>query len=204
VRRVAEHRPGNRDENAYRPSAAELEAFRHGQRDAYGRDAVEYNPLAARVTGGFTGSTDEILQWAAHKWGIPENVVRAVATTESRWRMSQLGDRQAVRDPSRYPARSRVPGTSDVYQSLGVMQVRWTPEGLHPGTEPLRWKSTAFNVDYWAAVVRYYFDGRCDWCGAGYGPGQAWASIGAWWSPSPWNASAGYLRRVRTQLALRR
>jgi autotransporter family porin len=36
-----------------------------------------------RVTGNFTGTTDEIIQWAAHKWGIDEDVVRSVATAES-------------------------------------------------------------------------------------------------------------------------
>ena len=42
-----------------------------------------YNPLIKYVTGGFTGTTDEIIQWAAHKWGIPEDILRAVAVNES-------------------------------------------------------------------------------------------------------------------------
>jgi hypothetical protein len=189
--------------NAYRPSAGELDAFRNGQKDKYGRTAVMYNPLTARVTGGFSGTTDEILQWAAHKWGIPEDVVRAVAVNESGWKMSQLGDRKTVANPLLYPAQSRIAGTSDVYQSLGVTQIKWTPEGLHPGTEPLRWKSTAFSADYWGSVIRYYFNGVCDWCGTGYSAGQDWASIGAWYNPSPWGTSTDYVQHVQTWMAQR-
>jgi hypothetical protein len=160
-----------------------------------------FNPLSARVTGDFAGSTDEILQWAAHKWGIPEDVVRAVAVNESSWRARKLGDRATVANPRAYPAQSRVPGTRDVHQSLGITQIKWTPEGLHTGTEPLRWKSTAFAADYWGATIRYYFDGRCDWCGKRYSAGQAWASIGAWYDPSPWGASTDYVDHVRTWMA---
>ncbi len=180
-----ENRWDNKSANHYSPSDEELEAFRNGQRDQYGRTAVKYNPLAQYVTGGFTGTTDEILQWAAQKWGIPEDVVRAVAVGESWWRMSQLGDPHGGVDASAYPEQSRIDDDS-VYQSLGIMQIKWTTEGLHRGTEPLRWKSTAFNVDYWAATVRYYFDGYCDWCGPDYAAGEEWESVAAWCSPSPW------------------
>ncbi len=190
VRPAPETRPGNAVANGYRPSAAELNLFRNGQTDGYGRTALTYNRLTAHVTGGFSGTTDEILQWAARKWGIPEDVVRAVAANESWWSMAQLGDARTVIDAGSYPEQSRIAGTSDVYQSLGIMQVKWTPQGLHPGTEPLRWRSTAFNADYWGAVVRYYFDGLCDWCGSGYAAGQERNSIGAWYNPSPWGTGS--------------
>ena len=36
-----------------------------------------------RVTGDFTGTTDEILQWGACKWGIDADLVRAEAQQES-------------------------------------------------------------------------------------------------------------------------
>jgi len=41
--------------------------------------------LLKRVDGRFTGTTDEILQWAACKWGLPDNVFRADAAEESTW-----------------------------------------------------------------------------------------------------------------------
>ncbi|PWU22680.1 MAG: hypothetical protein C5B48_09850 [Candidatus Rokuibacteriota bacterium] len=175
-----EIRPANTAANHYVPSAAELAAF-HG--------AGSFNPLERYVTGGFSGTTDEILQWGAHKWGIPEDIVRAVAVDESWWKQSGMGDRVDGVNAALYPAQSRIDADS-VYQTLGIMQIRWAPDGsLHPGTEPLRWKSTAFSVDYWGATVRYYYDGRCDWCGSGYGPGQAWESVGAHYDPYPWRNS---------------
>jgi hypothetical protein len=41
--------------------------------------------LLQRVTGHATGTTDEIMQWAACKWGLADNVLRAVAVRESTW-----------------------------------------------------------------------------------------------------------------------
>ena len=41
--------------------------------------------LLPRVDGQFTGTTDEIFQWAACKWGLPDNVIRAAAYAESTW-----------------------------------------------------------------------------------------------------------------------
>jgi hypothetical protein len=41
--------------------------------------------LLPRVDGQFTGTTDEIIQWAACKWGLPDNYLRAEADTESTW-----------------------------------------------------------------------------------------------------------------------
>jgi hypothetical protein len=36
-----------------------------------------------QVTGNFTGTTTEIIQWAACKWGIDEDTIRADAVQES-------------------------------------------------------------------------------------------------------------------------
>ena len=44
------------------------------------------------VTGRYRGTTDEILQWAARKWGFDPDLFRAVATVESYWNMSVVGD----------------------------------------------------------------------------------------------------------------
>jgi hypothetical protein len=134
-------------------------------------------------------STDDLIQWVSHKWGIPTDLIRAQLVVESHWRQSFRGDRSSVpsRWYGRYPAQARIPGGDEVYQSLGIAQEKWTPNGdVGVGSEPLRWKSTAFSLDYYAATVRYYFDGACHWCSHGYGRGQTWNSIGAWYSPDPW------------------
>jgi hypothetical protein len=202
VARQPENRPANAVANAYVPTDAQLSAFQ-AARDNYGETPAQYNPLY-RYVDGRSGlahpSTGDLIQWAAHKWGIPEDWIRAQMAAESWWNQSQLGDRRSVSssDYLLYPLSARILGTSDVYVSMGVMQVSWRPDGSNdPGTEPLRWASTAFNLDYYAATVRYYYDGYCTWCGAGYGPGQAWASIGAWYNPSPWN-NAGAQSYVAT------
>ena len=182
--------------NDYVPTAAQVHAFL-AARDQYGHTNVEFNPYYKYVDGrdGMKHpSTDELIQWAAHKWGIPENWLRAEYVKESYWNQFMQGDDTPVPASSyqRYPSQSRVNHTPGVYQSLGITQVRWAPDGsLHPGTEPLRWLSTAFNVDYQAATVRFYYDNpqgsRSSWGDGSYVPCQAWNSIGAWFQPYPWN-----------------
>jgi hypothetical protein len=197
------HQPETRSDNVaannYVPSDAELSAF-HSVGDSD-------NPLNRYVDGrdGLPNpSTDDLIQWAAHKWGIPEDWIRAEAVDESHWHQSAAGDCTSVssQDYALYPAQASC-GTDRVNQSMGLLQIRWTPEGLHAGSEPLRWKSTAFNLDYYAAGIRYYYDGDCSWCGAGYSAGQQWPSIGAWYSPKPWynSGAQAYVQRVQTILA---
>jgi hypothetical protein len=41
--------------------------------------------LLQRVDGQFTGTTDEIFQWAACKWGLSDDLLRAIAVRESTW-----------------------------------------------------------------------------------------------------------------------
>jgi hypothetical protein len=199
-----EERPANATANEDTPSESQLRAFRDAKNSA-GESAVRWNPLFAYVTGrpGITRpSTDDLIQWAAHKWGIPEDLIRAQMTVESDLDMGKLGDRRAVgaRWYAQYPPSARVVGADDVYESMGIAQVKWIPDGsVGAGTEPLRRQSTAFNLEFYAASLRYYYDGLCTWCGPSYRAGQAWNSVGAWFSPHPWgNAQAlGYVRDVQ-------
>src|SRR5829696_4204726 len=60
--------------------------------DAGSHDQRATTQIAARVTGAYSGSTREILQWTACKWGIDERIVLAQAQAESSWRQSMKGD----------------------------------------------------------------------------------------------------------------
>jgi hypothetical protein len=179
VRRASfEPRPANRRFNQRVPTRSELRRFR----------ALNGLPVAARwrVTGNFRGTTDEIIQWAAWKWGIGEDVLRAVATRESGWRQGFVGDHG---------------------QSFGLMQVKVT---VSPGTAPLARESTAFNLDFYGAVVREYYDGEATWLnsvsgnGRAYRAGDFWGSVGAWFSGRWRNRGArSYISAVQGELARR-
>lgn len=167
-----EPRPDNAVENRRIPSQRELRYFRRHSDMTYER----------RVSGRFRGTTDEIIQWAAHKHGIAEDVVRAVAVKESWWRMSTVGD---------------------AGDSFGLMQVR-RPYHCCPF---LARSSTAFNVDYWGAIIRSYCDGRETWLntverGEDYRAGDLRGSLGAWFS-GRWRTEAS-LEYVRDVLRIRR
>ena len=205
-----EQRPENVTANDYVPSESQLAAF-YSALNQYGETTVQSNPLYRYVTGrpGLANpSTDDLIQWAAHKWGIPEDWLRAEYVQESWWRQGTLGDLTTVAGPVAllYPLAAQIPGTDEVYESMGITQVKWRPDGsVGAGTEPLRWESTAFNIDYQAATIRYYYDGYCGWCGAGYSAGQQWNSIGAWFEPSPWEnpGQQSYIASVQKILSER-
>jgi hypothetical protein len=207
---VAEVRPGNTAANDYVPSQGQLGRF-WSSRTVYGQLVTAWNPLYRYVDGRdglHRPSTDDLIQWVAHKWGIPEDWVRAEVAQESGWRQSTVGDRSTVAPGwyALYPPEAQVAPGGEVFESMGLGQVKWRPDGsIGAGTEPLRWLSSAFNLDYLTATVRYFYDGRCDWCGGGYGRGQQWNSIGAWFSPYPWGNSSAqrYVREVQAILAAR-
>ncbi len=198
--------------NNYVPGLLAIARFR-ATKNSYGQTAVQANPYLAYVDGrdGIKNpSTDDLIQWAAHKWGIPEDWLRAEYALESYWSSFQLGDDTAVSSTwySEYPSQARIPNSSNVYQSMGIAQVRWAPDGsLGLGTEPLRWESTAFNIDDQAATVRFYYDNpsgaRSLWGDSSYVPCQQWNSIGGWYSPYPWNnaGQASYIASVQNYLS---
>src|SRR5262245_19285311 len=143
-----------------------------------------------RVTGDFTGTTDEIIQWGACKWGIDENIVRAQAVQESYWFQSALGDCLG----------GTVPDTSGC-QSVGLLQVRGADlPPTHPGTWPHAYLSTAFNVDYTYGVWRACYEGKEDWLGNGYSSGDVWGCVGRWFSGNWYKTSQGYIDRVKSIL----
>jgi hypothetical protein len=198
--------------NWYVPTNSQLAKFRSAK-DSLGEPVLRLNPYLRYVDGrdGLTHpTTDELIQWGAHKWGIPENWLRAEYVLESYWNQWMRGDLNTVSasDYGKYPVQARVSGTPQVYQSLGITQVRWAPNGeFGAGTEPLRWESTAFNIDEQGAMVRFMYDNpegsRKSWGDRSYVPCEQWNSIGAWFAPYPWGnaGQAHYVKSVQTNLA---
>ncbi len=181
VRRSSwEPRPNNYGPNHRVPTAAELDAYYN----ASGTGSQVPGPYRYSVTGKFTGTTDEILQWGAHKWGIDEDILRAVAVTETGWDQSWVGDNG---------------------YSYGLMQIKrptgeqWT--GWN-GSHPLSEVSTAFNVDFYGAVIRRCYNGDESWRPAPYAPGDVWGCVGSWYSGGWYDQGAqNYIGATRTHLA---
>jgi hypothetical protein len=210
VVRRPENRPGNAQYNDYVPTGAQLRAF-YSARSENGELIDKQVPEFRYVTGrpGLKHpSTDELIQWTSYKWGIPADWIRAEMAVESWWHQSDRGDRSKVSDAwyGAYPPQVRIAGSLDVYESMGISQVKWLPDGSDdPGSEPLRWESTAFALDLYGAKVRFFYSGDCHWCGPGYSAGQKWNSIGGWFEPYPWNnpGQRQYIQEVQRDLAER-
>jgi len=153
--------PANIPFNRTMPTAAMLASFyRH---PVFGSDPPASDFF--RVDGHYTGSTDMILRWAACKWGIDEDVFRAQAWTESKWR--QGGPRPGDGGGDQRFSRSEcVQGDFTAlwgyacpnccYQSWGIMQTKVYYEW---GTWPMIKDSTAFNADYRGADQRACMNG---------------------------------------------
>jgi len=133
---------------------------------------------AARVTGNFTGTTDEIIRWGACKWGWDPDIVRAIAVQESNWKQAAIGDL----------------GTS-----FGLLQIKRT---AHVGTYPSSQKSTAFNVDYTLAWLRACYDGRFGYWLPSLARGDEWGCVGTWYSGNYRDTGAQmYITLIKRHLA---
>ena len=171
-----EPRPANKGANHRVPKQSSLKAWR----------ARSEMPYAKFVDGRFRGTTDEIIAWAARKWGLDADVLRAVAVTESWWEMSTVGD---------------------AGDSFGLFQVR-RPYHCWDQCWIAR-RFTAFNCDYYGGIIRAYFDGKMGWLntverGRDYAAGDLWGSLGAWFSGRWYTQPAlDYMARVQQHLAER-
>jgi hypothetical protein len=87
-----EPRPSNTSANHHlvNPDAFRESLASRPRASQYHYTAQWDNWLLPRVDGQFRGTTDEILQWAACKWGLPDNFLRAVADLESTWYQKAL------------------------------------------------------------------------------------------------------------------
>ncbi len=155
--------------------------------------------LRQQMTGRFTGTTDEILQWVACKWGVPVNIVRAQAVIESYWRQSQQGDKTT--NQSACP-----PGTwngSSCYQSYGILQIKYM---FNVSAWPMSRDDTAFSAEYMYGMMRVCYEGWTTYLHsrtpqpgyAPYGAGDLWGCLGRWFSGSWYDQGAiNYIARVK-------
>ena len=152
---TAENAPANTPFNQTLPTAAQLSAYAaNGYTSTFQDDYTQYK----RVDGQYSGSTDMIMRWAACKYGIEEDVVRAQGWIESGWQQGGAGDKrtsqaQCVQGSftALWNTTISEPGGSTVscpnccYQSWSLWQTKVYYEWM---TWPQIMQSTAFAADY--------------------------------------------------------
>ena len=120
-------------------------------------DSWQVAKLAPQISGDFTGTTQQVLQWAACKWGIDQKVVFAQAAVESWWEQDELGDWTAnaqLCPPDHRIGADGKPGKCP--QSYGILQNRYS---LEKSAWPGIGVSTAMNADAAYAIWRSCYDG---------------------------------------------
>ncbi len=158
--------------------------------------------LAPRINGRFTGTTEEILRWAACKWGINQDVVFAQAAVESWWRQSTLGDwgTSASACPSGHKPTTQHPRCA---QSYGILQNHYPDE---KSAWPAIGDSTAMNTDTAYAIWRACYDGDETWLSTvphvgHYHRGDMWGCVGRWFADRWYTPLAQqYIARVQGYL----
>ena len=131
-----------------------------------------FYPYYAKITGTCSGTTEQILEWAARKWGFDQlgypDLAKAMAVVESWWHQSAVGP----------------------HGEVGILQVN-----------PCCWadwqkarQSTAFDADYAMAVIRMHYDGN-SWLGAGT-RGNIRNAVAAWECGCGYSGGDDYATRV--------
>lgn len=170
-------------------------------------DSPQVKTLLPRIDGDFTGTTEDILRWAACKWGISQDVVFAQAAVESWWEQSQLGDwgtQAGLCPPGHGLGADGRPG--ECPQSYGILQNRYHfEESSWPGIG----RSTAMNADAAYAIWRSCYDGYEVWLnnepsGQQYHAGNLWGCVGRWYAGSWYTPAANhYISEVQQYLGQR-
>ena len=145
-------------------------------------------PKRALVTGNFTGTTTEIISWAACKWGLDEDTLRAVAAQESHWDQAVLGDVCGYDGQASY-------GLTQIKNKNCSASWIW---GGYPWTKDY----TALNVDLYGAAWRGCYEGNFSSWGI---PGKdLWGCVGKWFSGGWFDSGANsYIASVKQHLANR-
>ena len=204
-RSTFEPRPANTAANHTVPTAVQVAGLVPWNNDNFAYDDRALG-LQARVTGDFTGTTDEILQWVACKWGFDEDHLRAEAVQSSGW--TQGLDADWTTDTSLCPPGAdtrQVDGGVECAETYGILQIVWQ---YHQSAWPMFRDSTPFHLDYILGLRRVCFEG---WdtsqaarapAGKPYTANDEWGCVGAHFSGQWYDASANaYITAVKGQLA---
>ncbi len=165
-----------RDAGEIRPENAAANGVRGSRANANTRkDWSGFN----RVDGDFVGTTDEIIQWAACKWGIDEDIARAQVIKESFWYQSANGD---------------------AGESWGLGQVRDTAHTSAFEFSVNARTSSAYNLDYTYASWRACYEGVYTWLNTverngTYAAGDVWGCVGLWFSGRWYVGNDAYLNQ---------
>ncbi len=161
------------------------------------------------MDGNFSGTTDQILRWGACKWGINEDLLRAMAVNESGWKQSTKGDYQTLRSDCQAGNWNGWNG-SGCFQSYGILQVKVKSYN----TWPMATDSTSFNVDFAGSYLRACVNGDVQYHyhqkpASGY-PSYAngttdqmlWGCVGGWFSGGLYDFGAlSYISTTKSVLA---
>ncbi|MEO6885950.1 MAG: hypothetical protein ABI232_06640, partial [Jatrophihabitantaceae bacterium] len=185
-----EPRPDNAVPNHAMPDAAAVhQSFRVRPVSGGGSADPRWDSwLLPRVDGQYTGTTDEIFQWAACKWGLPDNLLRAVAVRESTWYEYEVyptgrpvldwgmgdmmpnstagastycnGIARYGRDYQKDFGAGTCPRTFSIGGVMSWQSPSWgAMPGNQNGTFPFTRQSTAFALDYLASQLRGCYNG---------------------------------------------
>jgi hypothetical protein len=213
-----EPRPDNYKRNHVMPDAAAVHASLAARPRAVGGayDSRWDTWLMPRVDGQFTGTTDEIFQWAACKWGLRDNMLRSIAVRESTWYQyetypsgrpvvdygngdyfssSSTASREYCNSVATYGydyQRDFGDGICPkTFSIVGVMSWQDPSWGKYlnnqNGTFPFNRNSTAFAVDYVGAELRGCYEGWETWLGDG---GSGYKAGDIWGCVGAWYAGA--------------
>lgn len=152
--------------------------------------------LLPRVDGQFTGTTDEIFQWGACKWGLSDDMLRAIADQESTWYQYEtypsgrcvkyyscgdfFGSSSAAStvycnaiarygyDYQRDYGSGLCPQTFSIVGIKSYQAPSWgqMPDNQN-GTFPFSRNSTAFAVDFIGSYLRGCYEGWEHWLRSG-------------------------------------